>query len=101
MASAVVNVMDFRDWNVADLKNYLKLRGVRSSNEKKADLVELCTRANLHELQVDPDGFTDDIKSQIKAKLVVRGNNIPHPDRLVGSSDLSKLPPIDQFDVYN
>ena len=52
MASSVVAVMDFRDWSVADLKDYLKLRGVRSSNERKAELIQLCNLANLHELDI-------------------------------------------------
>ena len=91
---------DFSKWKVADLKDFLKVRGV-SSSERKAELVKLCELATVHNIEVDPDCLGDDIATEVLQKLNVKGTAIPHPTRLNGTNDLSKMPNIDNFDIYN
>ena len=89
MASNVVVMKDFNDWMVVELKEYLRDRGI-SSDVNKAELVKLAQLAEQHNLEVE-----------IRKKLNISGNIIPHSDWLVGSSDFSKLAEIDNIDVYN
>ena len=100
MASEVVVMKDFNDWMVVELKEYLRDRGI-SSDVNKAELVKLARLADQHNLEVDPDYLRDNISDEIRKKLTISGNIIPHPDRLVGSSDFSKLAEIDNIDMYN
>ena len=92
---------EFDSWNISQLQDYLKTRGVFYSKLKKVDLVELCKLASLNRLEVDPNCFIDSIADEISAKLNVSGKIIPHPEKLSGSPDMSKLPNIDNFDIYN
>ena len=92
---------EFDSWNISQLQDYLKTRGVSYSKLKKVDLVELCKLASLNRLEVDPNCFIDSIADEISAKLNVSGKIIPHPEKLSGSPDMSKLPNIDNFDIYN
>ena len=55
IASPVVN---FKSWNVADLQNYLKERGVSYSKSRKDDLVQLCCLACENNLETDPNIHT-------------------------------------------
>ena len=91
----------FSSWNVSQLQEYLKNRGVTYSKAKKADLIELCQLASKNKLEVDPNCFVDSIADDIAAKLKVSGKIIPNPNKLTGSTDLSHLPNIDNFDIYN
>ena len=80
MASNVVVMKDFNDWMV---------------------VVKLSRLAEQHNFEVDPDYLTDNISHEIRKKLNISGNIIPHPDRLVGSSDFSKLAEIDNNYLIN
>ena len=91
----------FEHWKVSQLQDYLKERGVTCSKYKKYELVELCELANKNDLEVDPYCLNDSVQNDIIQKLNINGTNIKHPDSLIGSTDLSFLPNIDHFDIYN
>lgn len=100
MASSL-SPIDFDSWHVIDLQKFLKERGVSYSKSRKCDLVELCKLARENNLEVDPNCFKDSIDEQIKEKLRYAGRVIPHPDLLKGTADLSHIPSINNFDVYD
>ena len=85
----------FLTYNVSQLQEYLKDRGVTHSKAKKADLIELC------QLDVDPNCFLDDINKTIQEKLFISGKALPNPNTMDGTNDMSLLPDIDNFDIYN
>ena len=91
---------DFSKWIVEELQRYLKDRGVTFSGYRKAKLVELCKGAEELQLTVDPNFFGCNVQEEIVNKLSVTGGKIHDPSLLVGTLDLSKLPSINQFDLY-
>lgn len=94
-------IIDFNSWNVADLQNYLKERGVSYSKSRKVDLVELCNLARENNLETDPNCFNDNIQGDIKKELLYDGQVIPDPSLVNGfTADLSGIPPLNNFDVY-
>ena len=97
MASAI----DFSTWNVVDLQKYLKERGVTYSKSKKKELIELSHLARKNNLEIDPNCFLDSLEKDIADKLKISGVVIPHPDSLKGTTDLSHIPTINNFDIYD
>ena len=91
----------FSSYNVEKLQEYLKERGVTYSKLKKNELVELCQLAFDNKLDTDPNFFLDDINKTLQEKLSISGKAIPNPKNLHGTSDMTPLPNIDTFDIYN
>ena len=93
---------DFEAMNVDALKAYLKERGVTYSKAKKRELVDLCKLAFENKIEVDPDCFNDSIDDEMKKKLTYCGQVIPDPKLLInGTSDLSGIPSLNNFDIYD
>ena len=92
---------DFEAMNVDALKAYLKERGVTYSKAKKRELVDLCKLAFENKIEVDPDCFNDSIDDEMKKKLTYCGQVIPDPKLLNGTSDLSGIPSLNNFDIYD
>ena len=91
---------DFSQWLVDNLQKYLKDHGVTFSGYRKNELVELCQGAEELNLEVDPNFFLCDLAEEVDQKLNINGSKIHNPSLLNGSSDLSNLPTINQFDLY-
>ena len=91
----------FSSWNVLELQAYLKERAVSHSKTKKNELIELCCLASANKLELDPNCFLDDIAQNIRDKLIISGISIANPETLDGTGDISLLPNIDHFDIYN
>ena len=85
---------------VPDLQKYLRDRGVVYSGYKKNELVELCQEAKHLDLPTDPDFFGVNQREEMLGKLLVNGGTITNPEILKGSLDLSSLPLLNQFDLY-
>ena len=86
-----------------DLQNYLKDWGVTFSKCRKAELVKLCTCAAEVNIEVDPDGLVEDSESEsvFRAKLSANGHNLTNPKLLVATADMSRIPTLSIFDLYN
>ena len=91
----------FKSSSVKELQQYLKQRGVIFANTRKVDLIELCKCAAEVNIEVDPDGLVEDRNEVLKAKLCVNGKTFINPQLLAGTSDLSKIPHVSIFDIYN
>lgn len=96
--------MDFRLRNVAELQEYLRLRGVVISGFRKQELVDLCCEAEQLGIDIDPDGILEIKSETVTSKLLVKLDddssvNLPLPSLLPSSNDFSFLPFITTFDV--
>ncbi|KAL4235340.1 hypothetical protein ACF0H5_006975 [Mactra antiquata] len=92
----------FRTKSVKHLQEFLKERGVVFSDTRKADLVELCTLALEVNVEVDPDGLVEDREEVWSEKISIGNNNfLMNPYLISGSADISALPTISIFDIYN
>ena len=88
--------------SVKVLQQYLSARGVVIANQRKFDLVRLCEAAEDIGIEVDPDGLLEDREEILKEKLTTHDNErLKNPVLEVKSDDLSKLPQISIFDIYN
>ena len=91
----------FEILKVSDLQKYLRERGVVVGQARKAELVDLCSKAKELGLEFDPDCVFEDREEVIASKLrdgsVVLGN----PALLTGTSDLSSVPFTTEFDVFS
>lgn len=94
------NIINFKEWLVADLQKYLKNRGIVYSSYRKEQLVDLCNHAEKLNLPTDPNFFDDSISCEIEKKLTIKGQRILDPKILTGTSEISNLPVINQFDLY-
>lgn len=94
---------NFQDWNVKKLQDFLKKRGVVISNLRKDLLVKFCLTASQIKLEIDPDKVEYDKSISVKAKLSsVDGQFFKTPVLLNDfSANLSILPKISIFDIYN
>ena len=62
-------------------------------------LCQICVKLNI---EIDPDGLIEDRAEILNKKLLLSdGTFLPNPDTLPGSSDISILPPVGIFDIYN
>lgn len=52
---------NFYTSSVKELQTFLKDRGIIFSNQKKVDLIELCSAADELGLEIDPDGLIEDM----------------------------------------
>ena len=50
---------------------------------------------------MDPDGLLGDRDEIVRSKLAVENGLLPNPQQIEGHSDLSHLPPLSIFDIYN
>ncbi|XP_060566333.1 uncharacterized protein LOC132725255 [Ruditapes philippinarum] len=91
----------FKSNSVTDLQKYLRQRGVTYANTRKAELVDLCRYAAELNIEVDPDGLVEDRSEVLDAKLCVHGNTLVNPQLIAGTYDLSKIPRVSIFDIYN
>ena len=93
---------NFQSQSVKDLQQFLKARGVTFNDQRKADLVYLCEICVKLNIEIDPDGLIEDRAEILNKKLLLSdGTFLPNPDTLPGSSDISILPPVGIFDIYN
>ena len=93
---------DFSNKNIKYLQEYLKERGVVTGNKRKADLKELCNTAKKIYLEIDPDGTKDDKAKALESKLLTSvGIKLKLPFLCIPSNDLSVLPKLSIFDLYN
>ena len=95
----------FKHKSVKQLQSFLKDHGVTFADLRKPTLIELCDCAVEIGLEIDPDGLVEDREEVITSKLVTPDNTIlsnplSKPDSEF-SNDLSHLPPISIFDMYN
>lgn len=92
----------WRSKSVKDLQRYLKDRGVTFNNELKVGLIELCEKAALLDIEVDPDGLDEDRGSILAEKLHVDGVDLVAPALLQTFTDnIAILPLLSIFDLYN
>ena len=89
--------------SVRELQNYLRDRGVVYGNSKKHELIDLCELANEVKIQVDPDGLIEDRDEILEGKLSINNNTdkLQNPQLLIGSPDISSVPCLSIFDIYN
>ena len=88
--------------SVANLKNYLRERGVTFSASRKEDLVRLCINAEEINIEIDPDGLSENSASIITTKLTTDdGFVLQSPQHLAGTANMSGLPKLSIFDIYN
>lgn len=92
---------DFTRFQVQDLKNYLKDRGVTTSNLRRQDLLELCKAVEAINLPLDPDFSTISPTSDLKTKLSFLPISDPFSD--VGfSNDFTDIPEnFTLYDIFN
>jgi len=92
----------FLSLSVANLQNYLRERGVTFSGSRKEDLVRLCINAEELDIEIDPDGLSENSASVITTKLTTDdGFVLRSPQHLAGTANMSGLPEISIFDIYN
>ena len=58
----------FSSRSVQELQNFLKLRGVLITGQRKLDLVRLCQAAQEISIEIDPDGFLEEREEVIGGK---------------------------------
>lgn len=88
--------------SVANLQNYLRERGVTFSGSRKEDLVRLCINAEELNIEIDPDGLSENSASIITTKLTTDdGFVLRSPQHLAGTANMSGLPELRIFDIYN
>lgn len=66
--------------------------------------VPQCFLSWLHPFQIDPDGLLEDRQEIIRLKLSVTGfhqKSLPHPHSVSCANNLSIIPNVSIFDVYN
>ena len=63
---------DFAGKTVKQLQEYLKERGVITSNMRKQQLIKLCETASSLNIEVDPDGIHEDKSKNIRNKLTTK-----------------------------
>ena len=96
------SMQDFSTKNVKQLQEYLKHRGVITSNTRKAQLISLCEAASLLNIEVDPDGINEDKSINIRDKLTTEdGLKLKIPFLCDTTDDLSILPRVAIVDLYN
>ena len=91
----------FDKFTVKELQTYLKERDVTTTKLRRNELLSLCQAAYQQNIEVDPDGKAESIGEHIKIKLTTNRGVLRSPETLQGSGDMSCLPNIDRFDVYN
>ena len=91
----------FDKLTVKELQTYLKERGVTTTKLRRNELLSLCQAAYQQNIEVDPDGKADSIEEHIKIKLTTNRAVLRSPETLQGIGDISFLPNIDRFDLYN
>jgi len=91
----------FKTKSVSDLQRYLKDRGVIFSDKRKPALVELCNYAAELGVEIDPDGLVEDRADVIRHKLCFDDMCLRCPSYVSGTSNLSCVPNISIFDIYN
>ena len=92
-----IGMMDrWKDWNVDERRQFMEGRGVEYGKRNKDELLELCTLAVETNIELDPDGVRDDIRSVIKSsKLPLDdGDSLPLPSTSEGAGDISFVPAI-------
>ena len=62
-------INDFSRKTVKELQEFLKVRGVTTTNKKKSELITLCEAAKSINIDVDPDGLRDDRPEVLLKKL--------------------------------
>ena len=60
--------VSFDDKNVKYLQEYLKDRGVVTTNKRKSELIDMCRDAKRVDLQFDPDGIQDNRQEALSKK---------------------------------
>jgi len=96
-----VKMSRFLSRTVANLQNYLRERGVTFSGSRKDDLFRLCINAELLNIEIDPDGFSENSASIITSKLTtVDGCVLRSPQHLAGTANMLVLPELSIFDIY-
>jgi len=87
---------------VDELRQFLKDRGVEYGKRNKDELLELFTLAAETNIEFDPGGIRDDIRSVIVRKLLLdNGDSLPLPSTSEGAGDISFIPAITVIDIYN
>lgn len=89
----------FESKSVCELQKFLKDRGVTFSGAKKIGLLELCEKAILIGIEVDPDGLLEDRENVIKDKLTMGDLLLSSPSLLKDYTDNIALLPIINIDL--
>ena len=88
-------VSDFQSHSVKQLQDFLKDRGIIFSNQKKCDLIHLCSAEVDLGVQVDHDGLIEDMDEILTEKLSLpSGRMIKNPliIQTEGSKNIAVLP---------
>ena len=72
-----------------------------TTNLRKADLIVLCENAREVGCEGDPDGLHENKQMVINNKLVFQNVCLLNPEQLNGTPDITHLPPLSIFDLYN
>lgn len=86
--------------NVTQLQNYLKVRGIVCTGQRKDDLVLLCQRSEELGLEVDPDGLLDCQAAIVREKLRHLDQEFTLPTLLESTYNLSVIPFLSYIDVF-
>ena len=88
---------------VAELTKFLSARGIVCTKKKKDELEKLAALAVEMDVEVDPEGLTEDREETIRKKLnLLDGEQIlPLPESLTATSDLTAAPRITLRDILN
>ena len=92
---------DFTTWKVPFLQKYLKERGVTYTGKRKQFLIELCQACSAIPLETDPDFNCHDSLTDQRDTLTALNINDPFASNDAFINDLSDLPPIGLYDIFN